>query len=254
LLALMLMARAVTAQGFAISGQALSSSGTPASYATVRVCPYTASGIPCSPTSSLWSDLALTQSISNPYTTDQVGNYTFFVTCGSTYIVQIAVGSGVTYSYFESAACVGSSNAVVPAAQVPSGLVNGTNTVFTLSSTPVGGSVVFQKNGQVLTGYSISGATITLARAPVSTDTLYVNYFVSSSSSSYSPNAETPGGVINGTNTAFTLTYTPVGTSLLLQYNGQILEPNVGYTLSGNTVTLTKAPVTGDVLYANYFH
>lgn len=64
---------------------------------------------------------------------------------------------------------------------------------------------------------------------------------------------QTPSGVINGTNTVFTLTVSP--TLLFLQYNGATLIPGVGYTTSTPggvfTITLAVAPQVGDSLYAS---
>jgi len=58
--------------------------------------------------------------------------------------------------------------------ETPSGTINGSNTSFTLANTPVTGSVHLYKNGQLLTpttDYSISGSTITMVVAPISTPT-----------------------------------------------------------------------------------
>ncbi len=67
------------------------------------------------------------------------------------------------------------------------------------------------------------------------------------------PFAQTPTGLINGTNTVFTLTVAP-STLLILQYNSAVLVEGVGYTtaiVNGVfTVTLAVAPQPGDVLYA----
>ena len=94
---LMLLPMSLRAQGY-ITGQAISPSGIPAAYATVRVCPYSGGGgLPCSPLSSIYSDLALTQPVANPYTTDAWGNYSV-AAASSTYIVQVTV-SGAVYSY-----------------------------------------------------------------------------------------------------------------------------------------------------------
>lgn len=91
------------AQGFAISGQLLlPTTGKPAAYAPIRVCSYSGAGIPCSPLSAIYSDLQLTHQISNPFSTDQYGNYTFFVTPGN-YFVQSVPFTGVTYSYVVTA-------------------------------------------------------------------------------------------------------------------------------------------------------
>lgn len=87
----------------ALSGQVIqpappTGTGGPAPFATVRVCPTSALGTPCSPLSSLFADQALTVPVSNPYTTDQYGNYSFYLTAGY-YIVQIGATPTVTYSY-----------------------------------------------------------------------------------------------------------------------------------------------------------
>jgi len=70
---------------------------------------------------------------------------------------------------------------------------------------------------------------------------------------------ETPGGTINGSNTAFTLAATPSTgfggvSSLELTYNGEILEQGAGndFTLSGAAITMLFPPITGDKLRAFY--
>lgn len=68
-------------------------------------------------------------------------------------------------------------------------------------------------------------------------------------------NNETPGGTINGANTAFTLANTPQSSSLELFLNGQLLEPGAGndYTISGTAITMLFAPLSGDKLRAYYW-
>lgn len=53
---------------------------------------------------------------------------------------------------------------------------------------------------------------------------------------------ETPTGTINGSNTSFTITQTPLANSLMLFFNGQLLKENTDFTLSGTTITFTVAP------------
>lgn len=65
--------------------------------------------------------------------------------------------------------------------ETPSGALNGSNTTFTLASTPVAGSVKLYRNGvrqNVGAGndYTISGTTITTATPPASTETLLADY------------------------------------------------------------------------------
>jgi hypothetical protein len=69
--------------------------------------------------------------------------------------------------------------------------------------------------------------------------------------------AETPGGVVDGSNTSFTLVNVPVpSTSLHLFRNGMLQKATFDYTISGSALTfLTGAvPVPGDTLIAEYRH
>ena len=65
---------------------------------------------------------------------------------------------------------------------------------------------------------------------------------------------ETPSGSINGSNTAFTLANTPTSGTVKLYLNGVRLKSGSGndYTISTNTITMTTAPINGDVLLADY--
>jgi hypothetical protein len=58
---------------------------------------------------------------------------------------------------------------------------------------------------------------------------------------------ETPSGSINGSNT-------PTSGTLKLFLNGVRLKSGAGndYTVSTNTITMTTAPISGDVLIADY--
>jgi hypothetical protein len=69
--------------------------------------------------------------------------------------------------------------------EVPSGLIDSSNTIYTLANTPQAGTVRFYKNGQRLIegateDYTISGGTITMANAPKGApgqpDTLIADY------------------------------------------------------------------------------
>jgi hypothetical protein len=65
---------------------------------------------------------------------------------------------------------------------------------------------------------------------------------------------ETPSGSINGSNVTFTLANTPTSGTLKLFLNGVRQKSGAGndYTISTNTITMTTAPVSGDVLIADY--
>jgi hypothetical protein len=65
---------------------------------------------------------------------------------------------------------------------------------------------------------------------------------------------EIPSGAINGSNTTYTISVTPTTSTLSLYLNGMLLRSGAGndYTITTNTITMTTAPVSGDVLIANY--
>jgi hypothetical protein len=65
---------------------------------------------------------------------------------------------------------------------------------------------------------------------------------------------EVPSGSINDVNVMFTLAHTPVAGTLALYLNGSRLQSGSGndYTLSGVTITLASAPLTGSNILADY--
>jgi hypothetical protein len=94
----------------------------------VRVCPYTATGTPCSPLSNLFLDPGLTVATSNPATTDAYGNASLWVTPGPV-IVQVIPVNGIVYSYLQmaTAGTVTSVGLTMP-------------NIFNVSASPVTGS------------------------------------------------------------------------------------------------------------------
>lgn len=148
---------------------------------------------------------------------------------------------------------------------VPTGAINGSNTVFTLPATPTPAASlmlflngILQQPGGV--DYTLSGSTITYVLAPLVGDT-HVCWFTTSvggggGGPNFSDN-ETPSGTINGINTTFTLVFTPnPAASLELFRNGQLQQPGGDYNLSGNTIIFTDLtiPLPGDNLQAFYRH
>lgn len=65
---------------------------------------------------------------------------------------------------------------------------------------------------------------------------------------------ESPSGSINSSNVTFTLANTPTAGTEEIFLNGILLEPGAGndYTISGATITMLTAPLTGERLRANY--
>jgi hypothetical protein len=66
--------------------------------------------------------------------------------------------------------------------------------------------------------------------------------------------AETPGGIVDGTNNTLTLAYAPLGSSLMLFRNGLYLTPGFDYMLNGTSVQFVAGatPQAGDRLTASY--
>ncbi|PSR53898.1 hypothetical protein AHMF7605_10400 [Adhaeribacter arboris] len=64
---------------------------------------------------------------------------------------------------------------------------------------------------------------------------------------------ETPSGSINGSNTAFTLANTPVSGSEHVYLNGILQLPGgIDYTISGTSITMATAPLSGEWLRVSY--
>jgi hypothetical protein len=147
---------------------------------------------------------------------------------------------------------------------LPSGSINGFNTVFTLSQTPSPStSLSLYRNGMMQrqgVDYSVAANTVTFVpgATPQTGDILTAFYRAPGSGSvAQFADAETPLGTIDGINTIFSLTSTPnPAASLQLFKNGALQRLGIDYTLSANTFNFTSAmtPRTGDSLLAFYRH
>jgi hypothetical protein len=147
--------------------------------------------------------------------------------------------------------------------ETPSGSIDGTNAVFTLSKTPAAATdVALFRNGvlQTLgTDYTLSGTTITFSsnETPQTGDELVAYYRIAGAGATASfVDAETPAGAINGKNISFSVANTPTpAVSLKLFKNGTLLAQNVDYTLANKTITFASTaitPTSGDSLSASY--
>ncbi|HLH01588.1 MAG TPA: hypothetical protein VKX25_02375 [Bryobacteraceae bacterium] len=151
-------------------------------------------------------------------------------------------------------------NAAFVDAETPAGTMNGTNSAFTVSKTPLNGFALF-RNGLLQSpgvDYTISGTGVTFLpnSVPKSTDILSAFYRISGiGPTARFVDAETPGGTIDGTNVTFTLANTPnPALSLKLFKNGILMTQNTDYSLNGSTVVFTAnaMPVPGDSVVAAY--
>lgn len=65
---------------------------------------------------------------------------------------------------------------------------------------------------------------------------------------------ELPQGVANGSNTVFTLAFTPLANGEAVYVNGSRKERNVDYTLAAATITFAAAPANGASVQVDYWH
>lgn len=66
--------------------------------------------------------------------------------------------------------------------------------------------------------------------------------------------SEVVSGTVDGSNTAFTLANTPISGSIEILIEGHVLKAGSGndYTITGAAVTMLTAPLSGEVVTANY--
>lgn len=181
-----------------------------------------------------------------------------------------ATGSGLTgggdltanrtfaldFTYLDSRYSGGTGGAYI-ALEVPAGSVNGSNTTFTLTTSPTLNSEMVFLNGLVQTpstDYTVSGSVVTFIAAPFTGDSVRVTYLGSTSSFAGTYIClEVPSGAINGSNVTFTTAFTPVVNSEMIFLNGLAQQRTIDYTMSGSTITFTTAPLTGDTITTTYF-
>jgi hypothetical protein len=67
---------------------------------------------------------------------------------------------------------------------------------------------------------------------------------------------ETPSGLINDVNTAYTIANTPTSGTVQLYRNGvlQTVGGGLDYTISGTAITFVEAPASGDILRCAYHY
>lgn len=223
--------------------------------ATVTIFP--AAGCAVAKT-TIYSNSTLTAPQGNPITTPPDGGFGFWAAAGNYFyqVQQNPQSPSIGCYPITLGGTGGGGGGFNNASEIPGGVINGSNPTFTLSNVPV--LLFLDLNGIQMTAgvdYSLSGSTITMTTIPQgggTPDKLYATYFYGSSTS-MTPFAQVPGGLINGSNTAFTLTHTPI--ALFLTRNGVRLQPGgVDFSITGTSITMTAAPQSGDVFNAQYFY
>jgi hypothetical protein len=144
--------------------------------------------------------------------------------------------------------------------EIPQGAIDGSNATFNLANAPdPGAGLMLYRNGLLQKqglDYTLSGSVVTFTgpSVPVGGDLLLAFYRLSGSDGIHQ-DAETPSGVVDGSNLTFTLynAPTPEG-SLQLFRNGLLQKQGIDYTLSERTVTFfgVAVPQPGDILLAFY--
>lgn len=149
-------------------------------------------------------------------------------------------------------------------AESPAGIVDGSNTIFTLANPPnPASSLTLYRNGLLQkTGmdYSVSGATIQLVAGsgPQPADILVASYRIAGLGAGATVvfvDGETPAGALDGVNSGFTLAGTPnPSASLALFRNGLLQKAGADYSLAGANIQFLPSalPQPGDNLLANY--
>jgi hypothetical protein len=147
--------------------------------------------------------------------------------------------------------------------EVPTGVIDGTNTTFVCSNTPATvQSLLVIVDSAVLKAaqWSIVNGTITLATAPAPGQDVYV-YYISKSVTSVNPLAaiqEVPSGTIDGTNDTFYLTGKPAAQAPTLAIvDGRIISADKwslvqNATQFGIKFTAGNIPKTGQDVYTFY--
>ena len=120
-----------------------------------------------------------------------------------------------------------------------------------ISDATTGGMVAISNASNKFTWVALSGDVLVAASGATTVNNISGSGFVKYTN--FVTN-ETPGGTVNGANTAFTLANTPVSNSLTLELNGVTLDPGSGndYILSGINITMSVVPISTDKLRAYY--
>lgn len=146
--------------------------------------------------------------------------------------------------------------------EVPTGLVNSSNTVYTTAN-PFTSIEVF-KNGVRMKGggadYTVTNnTTVTMTSAPTTGAVLLVNYIMGNQLMVVGSNSrisdETPTGSVNGSNSTFTTAQSYIPGSLQLFINGVKQKRVTHFTETSpgtGQFTISDAPLTGDDIMVNY--
>jgi hypothetical protein len=134
---------------------------------------------------------------------------------------------------------------------------DGSTTAFTMSETPPhANSILVIVDGivqKVTTNYTVSSNTLTFTSAPDASAEIEVKHMGVRGIVRRAPDWQYDAFTGDGSTVAFTLSNGGVPTnSAFIFYNGIALKPTSDYAISGNTLTLTFAPVSSSEIMARY--
>jgi len=146
--------------------------------------------------------------------------------------------------------------------EIPIGAIDGVNTIYTLSYSPTPGSDHLYLNGLLVeddssSDYSISGSNIVFSEPiPLSSKLHCTYYYNDSTPIKIFSDKEIPTGNINGVNSSFTLSYTPIEGSEHIYLNGLLQESGVGndYIISDSNITFLTPPEEGFKIRCTYYY
>jgi len=134
---------------------------------------------------------------------------------------------------------------------------DGSTTAFTLTETPkVANSVIVFLYGilqKETSNYAISGSTLTFTTAPDASSEIEAKHMGLRGVVRRGPDYQYDAFTGDGSTVAFTLSNTGVPTnSAFVFYNGIALKPTTDYSISGNVLTTTFAPVSASEIMVRY--
>ena len=136
-------------------------------------------------------------------------------------------------------------------------VADGNTAAFTLTETPPNSnSVLVFVDGilqKITTNYTISGSTLTFTSNPANTSEIEVKHMGVRGVLRRGPDYIYDSFTGDGSDTTFTLTHTGVPTNnAFVFYNGIALKPTTDYSISGQVLTTTFAPVNNSELMVRY--
>ncbi len=217
----------------------------PIANATVTVCAAGASGIPCSPAlvNTIFKDAALTQPLSNPFTSDSNGNYQFAVAPGTYTVTTTAAGfSGYSYQVTltgGAGSILFQTNSVNNGSQSKLNLKNGSNI-----------SITDDGSGGITINSSASGSGITCSGTCTS-GSLLVFTGSSSAANSFLANISGPPAGVSyslGSGQSWQVTANGIGFNSGVQGSSNVVIANTFQPASSNNaggMVIEGAPATG---------